>query len=260
MPVFGPPTWAVLVFFRFRYPEIHAVVLIVGGALAAVGGRWLLALTFRRFGEHLPRSRQESLGALGKLIGESRGGLVASFGLFAVGRSVGSDVRGGRAGANTARPFAGSILRWQTSELLVLRRNRRRSPQPAQPAVQPRTLLRPGDRDSTRQRRPDRGSSLDRLASGDRHCPTLVGGSKGPPSPAIDSTRIQSPTVDPRMPGDGARRLLALHQAVFERVAHQFSTRCKSKFGQDVGAMGFDRADADNQLGGDLGVRVPHGQ
>lgn len=84
MPVFGPPTWAVLVFFRFRYPEIHAVVLIVGGALAAVGGRWLLALTFRRFGEHLPRSRQESLGALGKVIGESRGGLVASFGLFAV--------------------------------------------------------------------------------------------------------------------------------------------------------------------------------
>ena len=66
MPVFGPPTWAVLVFFRFRYPEIHAVVLIVGGALAAVGGRWLLALTFRRFGEHLPRSRAGEPGGTGE--------------------------------------------------------------------------------------------------------------------------------------------------------------------------------------------------
>lgn len=84
MPVFGPPTWAVLAFFRFRYPEIHAAVLIICGALAAVLGRWLLALAFRVFGGRLPRARQESLGAVGRVVGESRGGLVASFGLFAV--------------------------------------------------------------------------------------------------------------------------------------------------------------------------------
>jgi hypothetical protein len=84
MPVFGPPTWAVLAFFRFRYPELHAVVLIIGGALAAVSGRWMLALAFRAFGGRLPSARQESLGAVGRAVGESRSGLLASFGLFAI--------------------------------------------------------------------------------------------------------------------------------------------------------------------------------
>jgi uncharacterized membrane protein YdjX (TVP38/TMEM64 family) len=83
MPAFGPPTWAVLVFFRFRYPEIPASALIVGGALAAVAGRLLLALAFRAFGTKLPQKRQESLRVLGHALGEHRAGLLASFALFA---------------------------------------------------------------------------------------------------------------------------------------------------------------------------------
>ena len=82
MPAFGPPTWAVLVFFRFRYPEVPAAGLIVGGALAAAAGRALLALACRAFGTKLPQTRQESLQILGHALGEHRAGLLASFVLF----------------------------------------------------------------------------------------------------------------------------------------------------------------------------------
>ena len=84
LPAFGPPTWAVLVFFRFRYGDISVVALIIGGALAAVSGRFLLARAFRAFGRKLPAKRTESLEVLGRLLGESRGGLVSSFIFFAV--------------------------------------------------------------------------------------------------------------------------------------------------------------------------------
>jgi uncharacterized membrane protein YdjX (TVP38/TMEM64 family) len=83
MPAFGPPTFAVLVFFRFRYPGVPAAALIAGGAVAAVSGRLLLALAFREFGGKLPDKRQESLRVLGHALGESRAGLLASFALFA---------------------------------------------------------------------------------------------------------------------------------------------------------------------------------
>ena len=84
LPALGPPTWAVLVFFRFRYPELPAAALIVEGAVAASAGRLLLALAFRSFGRKLPAKRQENLQVLGRVIGESRTGLLASFALFAV--------------------------------------------------------------------------------------------------------------------------------------------------------------------------------
>jgi hypothetical protein len=84
LPAFGPPTWAVLVFFRFRYGDIPVVVLIIAGALAAVSGRFLLARAFRAFGRKLPPKRTESLEVLGRLLGQSRGGLVSSFIFFAV--------------------------------------------------------------------------------------------------------------------------------------------------------------------------------
>jgi hypothetical protein len=83
MPAFGPPTWAVLVFFKYRHPELAAPALVVGGAVAAASGRLVLALVFRTFGAKLPRKRQESLRILGHALGESRAGILASFALFA---------------------------------------------------------------------------------------------------------------------------------------------------------------------------------
>jgi membrane protein YqaA with SNARE-associated domain len=84
LPAFGPPTWALLVFFRFRYGDIPIVGLIVGGALAAATGRFLLARAFREFGRKLPERRTESLEVLGRVLGQSRGGVISSFIFFAV--------------------------------------------------------------------------------------------------------------------------------------------------------------------------------
>ena len=42
LPAFGPPTWAVLVFFSLDF-DLPAVPLVLGGALAAASGRLVLA-------------------------------------------------------------------------------------------------------------------------------------------------------------------------------------------------------------------------
>jgi membrane protein YqaA with SNARE-associated domain len=84
LPAFGPPTWALLVFFRFRYGDIPIVGLIVGGALMASTGRFLLARAFREFGRKLPERHTESLEVLGRVLGQSRGGVISSFIFFAV--------------------------------------------------------------------------------------------------------------------------------------------------------------------------------
>lgn len=83
LPAFGPPTWAVLVYFRFRHGDIPVAALIIGGAMAAASGRFLLARAFRAFGRKLPAKRTESLEVLGRLLGQSRGGLISSFIFFA---------------------------------------------------------------------------------------------------------------------------------------------------------------------------------
>jgi uncharacterized membrane protein YdjX (TVP38/TMEM64 family) len=84
LPAFGPPTFAVLIFFRFRHGDIPIAMLIIGGALAATTGRFLLARAFRVFGRKLPAERTESLEVLGRLLGQSRGGLISSFIFFAL--------------------------------------------------------------------------------------------------------------------------------------------------------------------------------
>ncbi len=84
LPAFGPPTWAVLVFFAFRYPDVSTPALVITGAVAATTGRALLALAFRVFGTKLPAKRRESLEVLGLSLGQSRLGLAASFAIFAV--------------------------------------------------------------------------------------------------------------------------------------------------------------------------------
>jgi hypothetical protein len=43
LPAFGPPTWAVLVFFKLNR-DLAAVPLVLGGALAAASGRFVLAM------------------------------------------------------------------------------------------------------------------------------------------------------------------------------------------------------------------------
>ena len=82
LPAFGPPTWAALVFVRFRWPDIPLVALIACGALAATAGRLVLALGTRRLGGHLAAERRANLEVLGKTLTHSRTGVIATLALF----------------------------------------------------------------------------------------------------------------------------------------------------------------------------------
>lgn len=83
VPAFGPPTWAVLVFFRLN-SDLAAVPLVLLGALAAASGRLLLAATTRRFRSRFSRRRLESLEAAEDALVGSRGKALAGLGLFAL--------------------------------------------------------------------------------------------------------------------------------------------------------------------------------
>lgn len=84
LPAFAPPTWTVLVYFRFRYGDMPVPALILVGAGAATAGRFVLARAFGVFGRKLPAERTESLEVLGRALAQSRGGVVSSFLFFAV--------------------------------------------------------------------------------------------------------------------------------------------------------------------------------
>jgi lysophospholipase L1-like esterase len=58
LPAFGPPTWAVLVFFRLQ-STLDVVPLVLVGALAAASGRLVLAFASRRFRDRLSAGRLE---------------------------------------------------------------------------------------------------------------------------------------------------------------------------------------------------------
>ena len=83
LPAFGPPTWAVLVFFRLN-SDLPAVPLVLLGALAAASGRLVLAATARRFRSRFSEERRENLAAAEELLVGSRGKAVAGLGLFAL--------------------------------------------------------------------------------------------------------------------------------------------------------------------------------
>jgi uncharacterized membrane protein YdjX (TVP38/TMEM64 family) len=83
LPAFGPPTWAVLVFFRLNF-ELAAVPLVVIGALTAASGRLLLAHASGHFRRFLSPRRQESLEAAQALLAGGRKRALAGLGLFAL--------------------------------------------------------------------------------------------------------------------------------------------------------------------------------
>jgi hypothetical protein len=147
MPAFGPPTWAVLVFFAFRYPDRSTPALVITGAVAATTGRLLLALAFRAFGTKLPAKRRESLEVLGGVLGQSRAGLAASFAFF-FGRLISYSVYVTGASARPREPGPG------VREGLALTRR---------------------DRDAALRPRGGRRDRLGRLAERDRQGPRMVG-------------------------------------------------------------------------------------
>lgn len=83
LPAFGPPTWAVLVFFRLN-SDLPAVPLVLLGALAAASGRFVLASTARHFRGRFSAKRRESLEAAEEVLVGSRTKALAGLGLFAL--------------------------------------------------------------------------------------------------------------------------------------------------------------------------------
>jgi membrane protein YqaA with SNARE-associated domain len=83
LPAFGPPTWALLVFFRLN-SGLPAVPLVLLGALAAASGRLALAATARRLRSRFSAERRHDLEAAEELLVGSRGKAVAGLGLFAL--------------------------------------------------------------------------------------------------------------------------------------------------------------------------------
>ncbi len=83
LPAFGPPTWAVLVFFRLN-SDLPAVPLVLVGAVAAASGRFVLASVARRFRSRFSAKRLQSLEVAEQALVGSRGKAAAGLGLFAL--------------------------------------------------------------------------------------------------------------------------------------------------------------------------------
>src|SRR5690348_3974003 len=83
LPAFGPPTWAVLVFFSLDF-DLPAVPLVLGGALAAAGGRYVLASGARRLRPRLAAARLERLDRAQAALSADRRRTAAGLGLFAL--------------------------------------------------------------------------------------------------------------------------------------------------------------------------------
>ena len=83
MPAFGPPTWTILVLYRFR-SDLNPVALVIVGAIAAALGRLALGYATRAIRGRLSEKRRKSLDAMRtRLERHRRAGLVALF-LFAL--------------------------------------------------------------------------------------------------------------------------------------------------------------------------------
>lgn len=83
LPAFGPPTWAVLVFYRLN-SQLAVVPLVILGAVAAAAGRILLALLFRHLRGHISARQTANLAAAGKVLTRDRKRSVAGLVLFAL--------------------------------------------------------------------------------------------------------------------------------------------------------------------------------
>jgi membrane protein YqaA with SNARE-associated domain len=83
LPAFGPPTWAVLVFFSLDF-DLPAVPLVACGALAAATGRFLLASGARRLRPRFSPERLAHIARVQATLVRDRGRALLGLGLFAL--------------------------------------------------------------------------------------------------------------------------------------------------------------------------------
>jgi hypothetical protein len=83
LPAFGPPTWAILVFFSIQ-SNAPAVPLVILGAVAAASGRFLLASGSRHLRPRLSGDRLRHIGHAQEAMSANRGRSAAGIALFAL--------------------------------------------------------------------------------------------------------------------------------------------------------------------------------
>lgn len=83
LPAFGPPTWAVLVFFSVNF-DLPAVPLVLFGALAAASGRFLLANGARRLRPRFSSERLAHIDRVQATAFANRRRALGGLGLFAL--------------------------------------------------------------------------------------------------------------------------------------------------------------------------------
>jgi uncharacterized membrane protein YdjX (TVP38/TMEM64 family) len=115
LPAFGPPTSAVLVAVTLNF-ELGPAPLIVCGALAAAGGRYVLARGSRRLRPRLSTERRANLASAQDLLLGNRAKTAAGLGLFALSPVpsgqlfVAAGLLSVRLGPLTAAFFSGRIV------------------------------------------------------------------------------------------------------------------------------------------------------
>lgn len=83
MPAFGPPTWTILVLYRFQ-SDLNPVALVIVGAIAAAIGRLALGYATRALRGKFSEQRRRSLDAMRERLQQHRkAGLLGLF-LFAL--------------------------------------------------------------------------------------------------------------------------------------------------------------------------------
>jgi uncharacterized membrane protein YdjX (TVP38/TMEM64 family) len=83
LPAFGPPTWTILVLYRFQ-SDLNPVALVLVGAIAAALGRTALGYASRAIRSKLSEKRRKSLDAMrARLERHRKAGLLGLF-LFAL--------------------------------------------------------------------------------------------------------------------------------------------------------------------------------
>jgi hypothetical protein len=83
LPAFGPPTWALLVFFSLDF-NLPAVPLVLGGAVMAALGRFVLANSARRLRPRFSAERLAHLDRTQTALTADRTRTFAGLGLFAI--------------------------------------------------------------------------------------------------------------------------------------------------------------------------------
>ena len=83
LPVFGPPTWSIIVVFGLS-TQMPVPAIILTGAFAAACGRYLLARSFRLLGNHVSEQTRRNLVAGRTALERNRRGGALALGLFAL--------------------------------------------------------------------------------------------------------------------------------------------------------------------------------